>query len=755
MPVTRIRLSSVAMTAVGLSPRPINIFNSNHTPFITVVHSLYYFPLTWRKLLLDACRVQVPVKQNSSLSETLFHIHPRQIVIPSAHGDPLHFDIDYILALVEQFISTPILCSMLSYFCRAESTYHRDEFLEQRMIGFDKEITAALFYEPKEHVLNYQGLFGINWMNVHPQLQVEIPRRLVHLFGQGIERIKKRFSTYKQIPILPAYNRKKNVSRSTVIEYWQSVRGEDSYLPTRHDYSLTSTWTLLRHYYLTGNRIGGVLEVRLAWFFNDLKPRIYYCLGGEAFWAGIYIQHIANILVEILPSTDPFTRFTVTRIPHVSDQHVLITYDYSSFTTSLDELHDFIFWLARLLEGVPVSVLDVRAGIRVLDLGHLLSEYNEMVNQYQCFSVERFSELVGDRVIYNQGRNGSLGTKGNIVLSTFLHGISLGSASGTPDTDCCVGDDALTAILETFISAFITCTNNLGDVNPSKFRVIKRPTAEFPDPSTQQFKFLKRPLNLSAAGLPYLGILDFFPSVADALFPDGDGIHSSGNIERNFVDGIKTFCMQWGRFLRIQKPSTSTDVVNDDELEFLLGSILAVYIRYGLPLEGAPPGGFYVELPDGQGRTGLDIMIPPCEWLVFERPWELILLDRFRGHVFTQPVTMGGAIHPPIDVSDGDRFRCTGSPLVTLLEDLGCIQSDVITEDVEFDDGFYEAYLSRVRDDSWHLPDGETFMYKSVIVLEKPHWWMSVMLPYHESVLQSDPFEGMSRISSLFGSERI
>jgi len=142
MSVVRQRLSSVAMRAVGHSPKPINILLANHTPFITIVHSVYYFPLAWRKLLLDACRIQVPVNQNSSLMSTYSNINPKQIVFPSINDHPLHFDLDIVLALLEEFISTPILCSMLSYFRRVENTYHREEFLSQNGSGLTKKYRA-------------------------------------------------------------------------------------------------------------------------------------------------------------------------------------------------------------------------------------------------------------------------------------------------------------------------------------------------------------------------------------------------------------------------------------------------------------------------------------------------------------------------------------------------------------------------------------------------------------------------------------
>jgi len=38
---------------------------------------------------------------------------------------------------------------------------------------------------------------------------------------------------------------------------------------------------LERWYYETGYQVGGITEMRWAWKFNDLKPRAYYCMGGQ------------------------------------------------------------------------------------------------------------------------------------------------------------------------------------------------------------------------------------------------------------------------------------------------------------------------------------------------------------------------------------------------------------------------------------------------------------------------------------------
>jgi hypothetical protein len=328
------------------------------------------------------------------------------------------------------------------------------------------------------------------------------------------------------------------------------------------------------------------------------------------------------------------------------------------------------------------------------------------------------------------------------------HGVSLAGITGTPDRDSCVGDDALGRIVTTSVELMMMCVNNLGTVNPTKFSLLRAQPEDDPMGATRdQFKYLKRPLGLDWDGQPWLGVLDFFPDVAGALFKS-DGIHSVRDPDRQPLLVAKTFAMQWGRFLRIQR--SSLDYTSDltmlrvEDLEMLLGLIAECYRQLGLPLEGGVPGTFTVPTPDG--REPLEILCPPVSFDVFEAPWEEVLLDKYRGAVITEPIWMGGEVPPPVDLEPGDRFRGTSMGLMTLLEDLGCVAKEVCLQDVVFDEEYLVAYRERVMSGSKEVA---TNMLCDFTVLSVPSWYLDMALYYHPETIPIDPNDARSRATSL------
>jgi len=518
------------------------------------------------------------------------------------------------------------------------------------------------------------------------------------------------------------------------------------YIPTD-----VTTLDLLKLYYHTGLEPEGVIEMRQAWFFNELKPRTYYCLGGKDFFHGMFIQQIANLFVDILPSTNPFSRYTVERIGTLSYDELLITYDYSSFTTSLGELKYFMFWLAESVGDVVIPVLDVFYGVRDIPLRYILHAYNDAVNRHQAFSVERFQQAE-ESFLLRQGRSGSLGVKGNIVFSTTLHGLSLADITGTPDDDCCVGDDALAKMRSWFITIFIACVNNLGDINPEKFTTIRRPYGPEHSHLIEQYKFLKRPLTVTYAGIPSLGRLEFFPSVADALFPKGDGFHTTvpGLSDYNTA---KTFAMQVGRYYRIHcNYDEATIIFRDEDLELILTAFKAAYVKYGLPIEGGIPGDFVVRV-GAIGRDS-DFFCPAVDSTeCFVTPWMEILLNRFYGRRVSLPVTLGGTVVPPPEACVGQRFRATTDVTVLKLGvDLGFLEKTVETKWEFFD----QSVSARVWDRFVSGKKDEEPLYASfVVVAPLPRWWADVVLLYYPDSLNEDPLDIADRISSVMGDSTI
>jgi len=520
--------------------------SSNLTPLCRLMIYIYHLPMDWRKFILDACRIQASPSKNDALYTRSLGVAPQFITVDFRTDSHTLIEFQDILDLLENVIDSPLQCSLLSYIVRAESTARPMEFTAVKEATYAKEIGAAFQLYDKPQQLNYSSfLGGDKSAAIHPEVG-ETPRTQ-YLLSTGLRSLSNRFSAPTCI-FYPFYNKRKNMGYTT-----QELLQESLGVPAGSYTTEYTSLDLLRHYYRTGNRIGGPIEVRMAWKYNDLKPRVYYALGGDAYWYGLYVQAIANALVSILPSTNPFSRFDVQRLGTVENDELLITYDYTSFTTSLGELKHFMHELALYFDGCTIQVLDVRYGITEVDLGDLLRDYNQNVNIHQAFELRRFEEIDGHSTSFFQMANGSLGVQGNIVFSTMLHGVSLSGITDRPDMDSCVGDDALARILKLELELFIILVNKLGTINRDKFTTIPRPPPDAPaDETRHQMKYLKRPLGVDFEGRIKTGLLESFPSIADAIFPDGDGIHSVTKQEP--MTRIKTFCVQYGRLLQTFAP---------------------------------------------------------------------------------------------------------------------------------------------------------------------------------------------------------
>jgi hypothetical protein len=506
------------------------------------------------------------------------------------------------------------------------------------------------------------------------------------------------------------------------------------------------TIDLLRFYKDTGVKVPGPMEIRCAWFFNDLKPRIYYTNGGDSFFNSLYITDIANLVCKFLPSTNPDTRFEVTRVGSVREDQILVTYDYSSFTSSLSELKYFMFYLGYSLYGVPVDVYDPFEGVVTRDLGALIRDYNDFANHFCGFSVERFDGLLTNP-IFHMGQSGALGIKGNIVFSTSVHGLSLAAITGNPDGECCVGDDALAAIMHNYIKLFMICVNNLGDINESKFNIIKPISSDILRHSS--FKFLKRPLDLDSRNIPTLGILDFFPDVASLLFPEGDNIHTSRDLP--FEVQLKSFVTQLTRFFTLQsrqKLSLADEVFMDDE-KLVLNLFRQVYKQFGLPETGAAPG-LQVLNPITQCYFELRSFVPPIDTdVILTTGWVELCFSRFGGSLFEVPY-MTGHIPPPEEIHLGQEFFCSSDvkPLV-VLRDLGYLESDHVLQTVTFDQKYFDYLMTLVEDRDVYDPT----LIRYTVVQECNHYHDLIQSYLPEDSYDRDVMEELATVASVYSEE--
>jgi len=720
---------------------------SNPTPLEQLLFYIYFLPFGYRKAILDACRIQESILHNYHLQLIFDKLQPRLVTF-SSRGIAYSVSPLELANLFENIYDSSLSCSLLSYFCRAESSPHLDEARQIKEECLAKEISAALYYKSSEQALDYCKLYGKvdNSFTVGPWPSVD--NRTSFLFTSGIRKLKSSWSRDSPEIFLPYFNGRKNLGYTTQEMFYEQISGDKCTSPVNKD---VTSLDLLRWYFRTGKQILGPIEPRMKWGYGDIKPRLYYCLGGKDYWIGCFAQPIANELCKILPSTNPFSRFTVSRIGSISSEQIVVTYDYTSFTTSLDELKFFLYHLSQEFRGVSVDVLDVHSGIEVIDVGEYLMMYNEMVNVNQEFDLRRLMNQGDEGWIFRQGRSGSLGTQGNIVFSTVLHGLHLGSFTQTPDGDSCVGDDALTKILASLLSAFIDHVNKLGHIHPDKFTTLQKPPPDDPTlANRQQFKYLKRPITVDFTGSVITGSLDAFPGLADVLFPEGDGVHSSSR-HRDSAALIRSFCTQWGTFLTRHENSVGLSYTPEHELSIILGAVRLVYDRVGLPHTGCLPGTrFHVFEGRKKFERVTDFFAPPCDDLfVFEKNWVMDLYSRLGGQYFPQPVRVGGEIPLDLHARAGSRVRATTTGLVRLLEGLEIIVTELVIEQVRFD----EKYASHLRGYITGVEDMGNFLNEVLFLVDPPVWYFEVLLRSLPDYDYSDPLEKLDEISTIFSKE--
>jgi hypothetical protein len=231
---------------------------------------------------------------------------------------------------------------------------------------------------------------------------------------------------------------KKLISRDT-IRNWETITGRDWIVVERDGGVEFTQETLERFYHETGVELEGSCEIRQAWTKSQITPRTYFSQGGTAFKLSKYVQEIAGNLVEQLPCTDPITRLNPARIRLRDSNSYLRIYDLSGFTSNHWECKHFVDRLAQFCHGTEVTIVDARRGPLLVDLGMLLSVYNQL-NHRASYSMERIDASFEGVTEYHN-RAGFLGVFGNINFSTSCHGCSLLMVNESVDSVNVAGDD--------------------------------------------------------------------------------------------------------------------------------------------------------------------------------------------------------------------------------------------------------------------------------------------------------------------------
>lgn len=583
------------------------------------------------------------------------------------------------------------------------------------------DITLDTFmkeFQASQRIFSNKAIFDYRCFNTSLSLTARVANRYHRVVGQTVvKRLSMRIRRMK--PIYAQVQRVKNVSRETDFLYRQQY-------PTH--IGDVRTLDLERHYMRTGQKIGGICEMRKAWKVADLKPRLYYCTGGHQYFHSRYMKLFAVEMMNSIPPTHVERRKELTYQLHPDDgTDYVVAWDFSNFTSSLSDLKYFLHAISenlRKIEDLSVCIVDSFLGIIHVHPSDLLDDYNANCNDNAPFSLSRILHLFGDDIElddedYRQQNSGMLGVHGNIGFSTALHGFVTCLECGQ-DRCVCVGDDAL-GITES-PDDLVNHMSRLGTIAPEKFSIL--------DPgSDSAIKFLKRALYRAGDNT-----LDF-----DYLF----NLPNPMFIDERY--GTRTFQKpdEEGRCFRVATSigkvlwdfhQTRVDrQIGDDDLYLLRTYLNSIYVIFQFPWHGCLPGYFYPKF-----KRRINFAIPPMihvnerginfdprrqDWLEFL--FDNIYQDIYRvpiycvDHEFERPL-VGDVVYWPV------------SRKVIFLEDMEFIKVTNLFEDVRF--------LSRINQRFLRMHFGK---YKTVGVVKLARIEVLCDIP--------DRFDGFFKVPSTSG----
>jgi hypothetical protein len=261
------------------------------------LHSIYliipHLSISLRKELLTACRVQQHPNVNPRLRREMRLWFSTSIPHPTTPG--INQNLTSYNRDLQIILDSPLFSSFLSMALRSESFPSMTEADDVIQVGIQKELSAA--FEPRYPSINWSPLFSQDPTTIyHTSLIKNGPTR-PHLYQ------------YLRWQLLGWKQRLANRLLSPQMSF--KTMGDDStaslhmvlphsYKTVRHRKYTTIDAEIFyaEHGYLPP----GACEVRYAWKFNDLKPRIYYAQGLSAYISSRYIHDVFDTLQRVSAS---------------------------------------------------------------------------------------------------------------------------------------------------------------------------------------------------------------------------------------------------------------------------------------------------------------------------------------------------------------------------------------------------------------------------------------------------------------------
>lgn len=353
-----------------------------------------------------------------------------------SHIENLHGEdaiLCHIVSIFKDMITTALFSGLILDICRS-APLKTDQIKSEQIKAWGKEYSVCT-RERLPHRINFDVLFREECRNESITPYVAPNPRMADYVRSRLELWREETCQKLHYPRLST----KQSSYDTMRHY-EELTGEKWVTESREGGVEFNQLVLERFYCETGYEIPGVSEMRQKWYKSGTTPRTYFAQGGTTFSKSKYMQGMFLDLVDHLDCTNHVSRLNPSRILLDDPEDYLRIYDLSSFTSNCHEQASFCSHLASFCSGYSLRLFDSCKGIILEDLGHLISEFNQVCNEFPLFSLERLdkSEHLGPISHTNAS---FLGVYGNLATCTFLHGAVVLQAFDSPDSLNVAGDD--------------------------------------------------------------------------------------------------------------------------------------------------------------------------------------------------------------------------------------------------------------------------------------------------------------------------
>jgi hypothetical protein len=614
----------------------------------TFLHTLPFLSITYRKALLQMARVGVLPCVGSRVYERMRDIWDDHIDVYETgifvRSQTLR---QFVVLSVGRIPLTPVFSGFLSSVIRSAPHVHMNVVAEEKRKGIAKELRAAMEYKIFDG--DYRPLLGdsshrslpvFSWLPGNETLAASLHLKFTNaklLLSKSL--------------LFPVISKKTvgNLCRESIAEV---VRTLDDHWMIAEDPG--TTLQIERIYHRSGWKVEGPIEVRSAWTYGNLKPRIYYAQGGTVFHDSKYIQPICNIILDQFPVVHRQNRFNPPE-DELEPDDLLMIYDFSEFTSRLDELCRFVDALADFFMDTTIEIIDTRHGRLAVNLGELLHRYNKTVNRFAECDITQVLEVSGDKLLFKH-TTGPLGVPGNISLSTLLHGIFTTYLVQSERKSRCIGDDGKLYVKQNraWITEYLQRFGNIAEEKAESWEVGSYEDAEF-------WAYAKRPITRLPLDRVVTGVMVTFPTLETLCNLEDDGFHKFIPEQETPKKRKIRLIVQWNRLL-IQLWSMGIKLSEEDRtlLDLVQKTVIYALRRYG----------------NKQERQTTEILFRLKHDEFGENPaWKYIEMMPFDEVLLLPEVA---EISPQYYGHEGETFEGVKTKMLSLLEKLGYCRSKMV-----------------------------------------------------------------------------